>query len=73
MILRLFALALASAAALLTYEFFKTLLVGGSTFNTHYVIAGSAGVVLAQAGRMWSLRRKHRSVAESGKSLGNSI
>jgi hypothetical protein len=80
MLLRLLALTLAAAAALLTYEFFLSVIVAGHALNVHWVLLhrvlpGTAGIVLAMVARVWWLRRKRLSDArlESGKEPENSI
>jgi hypothetical protein len=61
MILRFLVFALAAVAALLSYEFFLSLLVAGSHFNMHtvlhVVLPGTAGIVLS-AVAMWRLRQR---------------
>jgi hypothetical protein len=79
MTLRLFAFALASAAALLSFEFFHSLLLMSLHINMqrvllHVVLSGVTGAVLARFLILWSARRKRLSVIlEAGKRPGNSI
>lgn len=77
MILRLFALTLALAAALLSYEFFLSFLVAGSHIYMHAkllyrMLPSTAGIILAVVA-MWRLRRKSLPfMARGAKKAGNS-
>lgn len=72
MIMRLLALTLAAAMALLAFEFFfQSLRFGASYFNMHTVLLhtvlpGTAGIVLA-AVAMSRLRRKRLPAAPQGR------
>ena len=81
MILRLLALVLAAAAALLSYEFFISALVAGSHLYMHaalllWVLPGTTGIVLAVAAMRrlrWELQSGAAPRAEEPRELNKRL